>query len=148
MHKLNFSIDIKAPLAKVCQLMLDDAGYRQWTTPFHPGSFFIGDWQTGSTMWFVAEENGQQQGMVSRIVEHIPQQHLYIEHIGILKDGKEILQGDEVDNWAGAREDYHYSILPDGCRVEVQMDSQQAWADFFQQTWPQALAALKALAER
>ena len=66
MHKLNFSIDIKAPLAKVCQLMLDDAGYRQWTTPFHPGSFFIGDWQTGSTMWFVAEENGQQQGMAAR----------------------------------------------------------------------------------
>ncbi len=147
MHTLHFSIEIKAPVAKVCQLMLDDAGYRQWTAPFHPTSHFIGNWQTGSKMWFVAEEHGRQQGMVSRIVAHIPQQHLYIEHIGILKDGTEILQGADVEPWAGAREDYHFTALPDGCRLDVQMDSQQQWADFFQHTWPKALAALKALAE-
>ncbi len=70
--------------------------------------------------------------MVSRIVEHQPQQHLFIEHIGILKDGKAIRHGDEVEPWAGAREDYYFTALPgDGCRVDVQMDSQQEWTVFF-----------------
>lgn len=147
MHKLNFTIDIKASPTHVCQLMLDDPTYRLWTAPFHPGSCFSGNWQTGSKMYFVAIENGQQHGMVSRIVDYVPGQHVFIEHLGILKDGAEILSGEDVEPWAGAREDYYFSATAEGCHLKVQMDSQQDWADFFQQTWPKALQLLKSLAE-
>lgn len=147
MNKLHFTIDIKASPAHVHQLMLDDPTYRVWTAPFHPGSQFVGDWQTGSKILFIAVEAGQQQGMVSRIVANEPGQHVFIEHLGILKDGVEILSGPEVEPWAGAREDYYFQPIADGCRLEVQMDSQQEWADFFRQTWPKALQLLKSLAE-
>ena len=70
MKKLHFSTLINAPKEKVWNKMLGGDSYRAWTEVFGPGSHYVGDWNKGSKMLFLApEETGEMSGMVSRIRE-------------------------------------------------------------------------------
>lgn len=44
MTTLHYHITIRAPKARVYQLMLADASYREWTSEFAPGSYYKGSW--------------------------------------------------------------------------------------------------------
>ena len=57
MEKLTFTVDIDAPAETVWNTMLDVATYRPWTRVFHEGSFFIGDWELGSTIRFIGPDD-------------------------------------------------------------------------------------------
>jgi uncharacterized protein YndB with AHSA1/START domain len=68
MEKLHFEILINAPRERVWDVMLADETYRDWTSAFHPGSYFKGDWSEGSKMLFLGpNEDGSEGGMVSTI---------------------------------------------------------------------------------
>lgn len=141
---------INAPKEKVWHAMLDDRTYRQWTSAFCEGGYFIGDWSKGSKMQFIGidEKTGKEMGMVSRIAENIPYDFVSIEHIGILKDGAEDLTSDEVKAWTPAFENYTLEEKDGSTRVIVEMDSEDQYADMFNELWPKALASLKGIAEK
>jgi hypothetical protein len=42
MKTLHFSIAVRAPLEHVWKTMLDDKGYREWTSEFSAGSYHEG----------------------------------------------------------------------------------------------------------
>lgn len=42
MEKLNYTVNINAPVQTVWATMLDDATYREWTGEFYEGSYFEG----------------------------------------------------------------------------------------------------------
>ena len=148
MQKLSFTIDIAAAKARVHQLMLADDSYRQWTAVFNPNSHYIGSWESGSKICFVAIENGQPCGMVSRVLDNQPGQHVYLEHLGMLENGQEVFEGETVAAFAGAREDYLFADNPaGGCLLTVQIDCAPEWIAYFQETFPKALQRLKALCE-
>lgn len=44
MKRLEFSIEINAPVEKVRNMMLDEEGYKTWSAVFNPGSRYEGDW--------------------------------------------------------------------------------------------------------
>ncbi len=98
MEKLNFSIKIKAPREKVWSTLLDDKTYRIWTSVFAEGSHAVTDWKEGNKALFL---DGKGQGMVSTIAKNIPNEFLSIRHLGMVKDGVEDTESDEVKAWAG-----------------------------------------------
>jgi len=149
MENMHFEIHIDAPVSKVYETMLADESYRKWTEPFSKGSYYKGSWDKGSKILFLAEREGGDSGMVSRIKENIPGQFVSIEHLGMIKNGEEITTGPEVDPWKGALENYTFETTDGGTTLKVDMhgaDDPQMEA-YFKDIWPKALQALKALCE-
>jgi len=148
MNKLNFSISIHAPKEKVWNIMLDQNSYRAWTEVFAPGSHYVGNWEKGSKILFLApNESGQMGGMVSKIREIRRYEYLSIEHCGIVHEGKEDTSSDEVKAWAGALENYTFKESKGETELFVEMDSAEEFWDMFKNIWPVALQKLKELAE-
>lgn len=144
---MQFDISINAPKENVWNTLWDDRTYRQWTAPFAEGSSAQTDWQKGSRVLFL---DGKGSGMVSVIDENIPNQFMGIKHLGIVKDGVEDFDSDEVKQWAGSYENYTLEEKNGVTHVRVDMggaDISTEFQDYFEKTWPQALQRLKELAE-
>ena len=148
-EKLHFEIHIKAPVEKVFETMLSDETYRKWTAVFNPSSHYKGSWEKGEKIHFIGtDDSGKQGGMVSRIKDNIPNKFVSIEHIGILgPKGEEITSGPEVDGWAGAFENYSFEVDNGGTLLAVDLDSNQQFKSYFEETYPLALEKLKEICE-
>jgi len=146
MHRLTFSTTIHAPKEKIWRVMLDDAGFREWTSAFQPGSYAVTDWKEGSKALFLTPEG---EGMVSKIVTHRPQEFLSIQHLGVVKNGVEDTTSEAVRTWAGALENYTPREVPGGgATLTIHMDTADEYKAYFEETWPKALEKLKEIAER
>lgn len=149
MEKINFSIEINAPLKKVWDTMLNDVTYRGWTEEFSQGSHYVGDWNKGSKILFLAPDDaGVMSGMVSRIKENKPYEYISIEHLGIVHNGEEDTTSEAVEGWAGLFENYTFEDHNGKTKLLVDMDSNDEYKDMFNEIWPKALKKLKELAEK
>lgn len=147
MEKLTFTTTIAAPAEQVWRAMLDDATYREWTSAFAEGSYAITDWSEGSKAIFLAPPGDE--GMVARIAVHRPNEFLSLEHLGMMKNGVEDLESAVSQGWAGAHENYTLKPAGNGqVELTIEIDVQPSYRDYFEKTWPQALASLKSIAER
>ncbi|WP_320055331.1 SRPBCC family protein [Algoriphagus halophytocola] len=147
--RLNFQIEIDNTPEEVYRLMLERPSYEEWTDEFSPGSTYIGNWDEGSTLHFVSQgEEGNQNGMISKVIKHLPAKHLEIEHVGILNDGVEILEGKDVEMWKGAHEKYTFKEIEAGTLLLIETDSTMEYDEYFSKTWPIALQKLKEICER
>jgi hypothetical protein len=151
MQKLQFKIDIQAPVSKVYDKMLgnsDKSSYEQWTHAFNPTSTFEGTWEKGSKILFVGvDSKGEKGGMVSKIVDNTPQQFVSIQHYGMLKGGEEITTGPEVESWANSYENYSFDENNGITTVTVDIDSVDEYTDYMNEKYPLALARLKEICE-
>lgn len=154
--KLQFNVSIHAQVAKVYDLMLglnDKSTYEQWVAVFNPTSTYEGSWDKGSKILFVGtDETGQKGGLVSRIVENIPNQFVSIQHVGLLQADKEVTEGPEVEKWANGFENYTFeeSVAANGNQttaVAVELDSTEEFADYMSETFTKALIKLKEICE-
>lgn len=146
--KMHFNISIKAKAKHVYDTMIFDCTYREWTSIFNPTSRFEGSWNKGSKILFLGTgEDGNIGGMVSRIKENIPESFISIEHLGILKNGIEIVSGPDVEEWAGLLENYSFSEKDGATLVEVDIDTNADFKSYFSETWPKALEKLKEICE-
>ncbi len=149
MEKLHFSIVIKAPKEKVWETMLGEDTYKQWTDIFGPGSHYKGEWKEGSKILFLAPgESGKMGGMVSRIKENKKYKFISIEHIGVVVDGIENTESEELKAWAGATENYTFEEKDGETKVLVDTDTVEEYKKMFEDTWPRALQKLKSLSEK
>lgn len=149
MEKIKFETIINAPAEKVYKAMLEDKTYREWTAEFNPGSHYKGSWEKGSKILFIgSDQEGNVGGMVSRIEENIPDKFVSIKHLGILKGDKEITSGPEVEGWGDALENYTFIEENGKTRLRIEMDSNQEFKSYFEETWPKALKKLKEISER
>ncbi|HKG72833.1 MAG TPA: SRPBCC family protein [Aestuariivirgaceae bacterium] len=156
MQKLRFSIVINAPKEKVWHAMLDDETYRQWSEAFAAGSHFVGSWEKGSRIVFLASRGNGYSGYVGRIAENRPYQFVSIEYLTEVQNGKEDTTGVPA-SWSGAHENYTFSERDGATEVSVELDTiaidmselrvLPAEDEMFQQIWPDALQRLKAIAE-
>lgn len=144
MQTLHFDIEIQAPRAVVWQSMLSQEGYRFWTAAFCEGSCYEGGWAEGDTIRFLTPSG---EGMVSRIDTARLHHEVVIRHLGMVAGGVDDTHSAQAQQWAGALEIYRFSDLPDGCRLEVAVDTDEAYLDFMRSAYPQALARLKQHAE-
>jgi hypothetical protein len=116
-----------------------------WTAVFAEGSRAETDWQEGSKTLFV---DGNNNGMVSTIVRNVPNEFLSIKHLGEIKDGVEDLDSGKVKEWAGALENYTLKVTEGKTELIVEMDMNDEFKEYFQNTWPKALEKVKELAEK
>jgi uncharacterized protein YndB with AHSA1/START domain len=147
MKKLHASIVISAPREKVWDTMLGDATYRQWTKPFHEGSYYKGSWEEGAKILFIGPNEEGEMGMVSRIKENRPYEFVSIEHQGFYKDGVEDTTSEEATKWTPAFENYTFRDVAGGTEVSVDVDVPEEYEAMFTEMWPKALQELKQLAE-
>ncbi len=148
MKMLSFSVDISATAQKVSSTMLGTGTYEQWTAVFNPGSSFEGSWNKGERIYFVGEKDGKKEGMIAEIAEHIPNRLVSIRHIGILDGEREVLEGPEVEGWAGALENYTFNEEKGITTVIVNVDTKEEYVEYFNETWPRALNKLKEIIEK
>lgn len=152
MKKLQFKKDIHAPARKVYRTMLgldDKTTYNQWTSAFNASSAFEGSWDKGSKIHFVGiDEKGKKGGMVSEVMENKPAEFVSIRHYGFLDGDLEITTGEQVEKWAGGLENYSYEENQGITTITVEMDTVEEYVDYFNNTYPDALEKLKAIAEK
>ncbi|MCG7856966.1 SRPBCC domain-containing protein [Flavihumibacter sediminis] len=151
MKKLQYKVSINAPVTKAYDSMLginSKSTYEQWTSMFNPTSTYEGSWDKGNKMLFIGvDDKGEKGGMVSRIAENIPNQFVSIQHYGIMKDGKEITEGPEVEKWANGFENYTFEENDGTTTVTVDLDTTEDFLDYMNQTYPKALEKLKEICE-
>lgn len=151
MKTLKFEILINSPVNQVYDSMLglqNKSTYEKWTSAFNPTSSFEGSWQSGERIYFVGTgPDGKKGGMVSEIVENIPHTFVSIKHIGILNGNEEVLDGPEVEKWAGGLENYHFEQQNGLTMVIVEVDTTADFENYMEEKYPQALHQLKQLCE-
>jgi uncharacterized protein YndB with AHSA1/START domain len=146
---MHFEITINTNAEKVFNIMLDEEKYKEWTYEFNPSSHFKGSWEKGSKMLFIGtSSDGNTGGMISKIKENIPGRFISIEHLGEIKNGKEVNSGPEVDEWSGALENYTLKDVNGATLLEIDIDSIQKFKSYFAETWPKALKRLKLICEK
>ncbi|HEX6084198.1 MAG TPA: SRPBCC domain-containing protein [Thermoanaerobaculia bacterium] len=150
MEKLRQNVFINASRARVWDVMLADDTYREWTSAFHPGSYYKGDWSEGSKILFLGpgDDGGGEGGMVSRIRENRPHEFISVEHLGIVHNGVEDTESDAAKAWAPAYENYTFADSNGGTELTIEMDIQSEQKENFEKLWADALARLKMIAER
>ena len=150
MEKLRQKIFINAPRAHVWDVMLADDTYREWTSAFHPGSYYKGDWSEGSKILFLGPgtDGAGEGGMVSRIRENRPHEFISVEHLGIVQDGVEDTESAAAKAWAPAYENYTFADSDGGTELTIEMDIQAEQKENFEKLWADALSRLKTIAER
>lgn len=150
MQKLHLSCFINAPREKVWDTMLNDATYRQWTSAFTEGSYYKGDWNEGSKIVFLGpgKDGEGEGGMVSRIKESRLHEFVSVEHLGEVHNGVEIMDGERVQSWKGALENYTFVEKDGGTDLIIEMDINESEEEFMEEAWEKGLEKLKALAEK
>jgi hypothetical protein len=119
------------------------------TALFNPTSTYEGNWSKGSKILFMGvDDKGIKGGMVSRIAENTPNQFVSIQHYGLLKADKEIIEGPEVEKWANRLETYTFEESNGTTTVIVDLDTTEDFLDYMNQTYPGALAKLKEICEK
>lgn len=141
MEKIEFKTEINASAEQVWKILLGTETYPKWTAAFAENSSVETDWQKGSKAIF---GDGSGNGMVAMIEENIPNKYLSIKHIGEIKDGKENL---DVD-WGPVFENYTLEEQGGKTALLIDLNITAEWKDYFEKTWPKALAIVKELAEK
>ena len=144
MERKSFSISVNASREKIWDVLWSDGSYRQWTSVFAEGSRAETDWKKGSKVLF---HDGKGDGMVSTIIENIPNEFMSIKHLGEVKNGIEDTASEKVKQWAGAMENYTLTEVDGKTELNVDMDIAEEYKDYFLTTWPKALEKIKELAE-
>lgn len=151
MEKLQFKTSINASASKVYKVMLglsDKSNYEAWTALFNPTSSFEGTWEKGSKMLFVGQdENGDKGGMVSRIIENIPNKFVSIQHYGLVQGNVEVTEGPEVEKWANGFENYTFEENNGVTNIIVDLDTTVEFVEYMNEAYPSALEKLKEICE-
>ena len=145
MEKKEYSMEIHAPREKVWDVLFSDRTYEKWTSVFSEGSTVKTDnWKKGSKVQFL---DGKGSGMIAKIADNVPNEYMSIEHLGMVKDGKEDYDSPEIKSWAGAKENYTLRSSNGDTRLVVDIELADEWKDYMNKTWPKALEKVKELAE-
>ena len=152
MKKLQFKVNISASFNKIYDSMLgisSKSTYEQWTSLFNPTSTYEGSWEKGNKILFIGvDEKGEKGGLVSKIVENMPNQFISIQHYGLVKAEKEITEGPDVEKWANGFENYTFEENVGTTTVTVDLDTTEDFVDYMNQTYPKALDKLKEICEQ
>lgn len=142
MEKMVFNVFVNATPEKVWDILWNDSTYREWTAVFAEGSHAVTTWEEGTKALFLSESG---EGMVSVIAANKPYELMSIEHKGMVKDGVEYTDSEEVQEWSGAMENYLLKAVNGGTELSIEMDTLEKHRGYFQETWPKALEKVKEL---
>lgn len=143
LKKISFSTSIHASKNKVWDILWNNETYRKWTAVFMEGSHAQSDWNEGSRIQFL---DGQGRGMYSIIEKKIAGEYISFRHLGEIKDGQE-QPIDETKGWGNSTENYMLNEDAGITTLTVEMDVVNEMLEYFNNTFPKALEAIKKLSE-
>lgn len=141
---LRFSIQVKAPRARVWDTMLGAATYPEWTSAFCAGSRYEGSWQRGEQIRFLGPDGD---GMLGEIAENRRHEAISIRMLGEIVAGVEDTTSDRVRAWTPAYENYTFLEKDGGTELQVSVDVTPEYEQMIQDAYPKALERLKELCE-
>ncbi|WP_165068468.1 SRPBCC family protein [Marisediminicola senii] len=145
MENLRFSVDVDASAQHVWNTMLNLDTYREWTGAFHEGSTYEGCWNEGDEIRFVGpNDDGTQSGLFGTIVESRPHEFVSVRYLGDIEKDVENRDGSAV----GMHESYSFTEAGGVTTLVVDLEVPDEWADDMRGMWPDAVAAIKRLAEQ
>ena len=145
MKRIQFEVIIDAPVARVCDVMIGQQSYRDWTAAFVEGSYYEGSWAQGQRIRFMSPSGD---GMVAEIAEHRVDEFISIRHLGFIAKGVEDTESEAARAWAPAYENYTFvRVADDKTRVVIDQDVTAEFEAYITEAWPKALARLKGLCE-
>jgi uncharacterized protein YndB with AHSA1/START domain len=130
MKTLTFSIRIAASPQTVWATLTAPETYKAWTAAFIDGSYFEGSCLT------------------SVIAENRPHEYISIKHLGEVKQGVDDTDSEEVRAWAPLFENYMLSPAGSATEFRVELGTLPGHVMYLEETWPKALARLKAICEK
>lgn len=140
-HRLQFSINIKANKEKIWEALWNDKHYRDWSGVFGEGSHYVIDnWKEGNKIMFLASD---QSGIYSLIERYVPNKTVKFKHIGNVVNGKEQLIDDEAKKWSGATETYSLQEGSEFFKLLVEIDVLDEHVEFMSTKLPIALEKIK-----
>ena len=140
-HRLEFSVEIKAEKTSIWKALWNDNSYRKWASVFFEGSYAVSDnWKEGSIVHFLGPD---QSGIYSIIEKHIQNKIIRFKHIGSVVNGKERPIDNESKKWSGATEVYTLTETNDTRILAVEIDVLDEHLEFMTNTFPLALEKIK-----
>ena len=139
METLEYKIQINATPEKVWTTLWDDMRYRQWTSAFTEGSFYVGTWEEESIVKFFDPNNN---GMYSRVLKNEANKEMTFLHLGEIYDGVETPQ-----DWGDATESYLLEETENGTNLIARIKTSEEFKSFFEEKFPNALQNVKNLSE-
>ncbi|EKU56700.1 hypothetical protein ACINWC323_2620 [Acinetobacter sp. WC-323] len=145
METLSYNIKIYATPEKVWQVLWSPESYPEWTKFFACDSTMQSDWKVGGKTYF---GDGKGNGMVSTIESLDEPKQVVFKHLGMIQNGQEDLESEEIKTWAGALEKYMLFDFNGETQLHVEVDIQPEHAEFMNKGFDQGLAMVKHLAEK
>ena len=139
MEFIKFEITIDAAPEKVWNVLWDEFSYRQWTSAFCEGSFYVGTLEEDSKVQFLDPDNN---GMFSKVVKNIPAKEMVFLHLG------EIYSGIETPmDWGDATESYLLEETEYSTKLTLEINTSKEFKSFFEEKDPLAIQNVKNLSE-
>ena len=146
MIKLFFEKKINAPIKKVWDVMWDENSYKDWTKHFSPGSQMKSDWKVGGKTLFLDAEG--KNGRVATIKSLSKPHDVVFQHLCIYKNGKEILESEKVNDFAGSEEAYFLSEENGVTTLKSSLDTLPAYEEMMKSSFEKGFEEIKAMAEK
>lgn len=144
MQTLSYDIEIKTSKQKVWEILWQKESCQAWAQFFSCNSTIRSNQKVGGKTYFYDDKGG----MISTI-ERLDEPNVIIfKHIGMIQDGEEDTESDEVKSWAGALEKYMLFDSDDVTQLYVEVDIQPQYIEMMNQGFEKGLALVKQLAEQ
>ena len=139
--RLQFSIEIQADESKIWKALWEDENYRDWTSLFYEGSYYLADsWEVGGEIMFLAPDRS---GIYSIIETYVPNKIVQFKHIGSVLDGKKQPIDQEAKKWSGAKESYSLKEGVGFITLIIEIDVLNEHIGFMSTRIPLALERIK-----
>lgn len=145
METLSFDIKIYASPQRVWDILWTKETYQDWTKFFSCSSTMQSDWTVGGQTRFF---DGEGNGMISTIESIDQPKEIVFKHLGMIQNGKEDFDSEEVKSWTGSLEKYLLFDLDGITQLHVEVDIQPEYTEMMNKGFDQGLALVKHLAEK
>jgi uncharacterized protein YndB with AHSA1/START domain len=142
MKELQFSIEIHATKERVWDTLWQDESLRDWAGIIDPGTYMVGDLKEGNEVQFISAENGY--GVTSLVQKLVTGEFLLLKHRA---DTQESGKQQRAQEWTGGEERYSLAEKDGITTLHVTFGVPPELEEYFEVTYPKALARVKVLAE-
>ena len=139
MKLLEFKTQINAPADKVWKVLFTQDENRNWPSAVNEGTCFEGNWEEGSVMRFLDDENN---GMYNQIEKNIPNRELVMKHLGWIYDGELSPQ-----DWEDSTVTYLLESNETSTLLIAKVSALDEFVDFFNAKYPSNFEKVKKLSE-
>lgn len=140
MKLLHYQIQIDAPAEKVWEVLFTQDSNKRWPSALNENTYFEGNWEQGSTMRFLDQENN---GMYNLVVKNSHGIELAMKHLGWILDGELSPQ-----DWEDSTVSYILESNGNGTMLHAKVNSLDEFVDFFNSKYPQNFEKVKMLSEK